>query len=297
MKYGVIVTARNEQDFIGDCIDSVLSQTIKPTFFIVIDDNSSDMTKEITRRRGVLVHTVKHDRSKIRGVNISKALSVGIIALYQHCPNFDFLLTIDSDTRIPKNYVEFLYAQWARPNTRRNKIELVSGIPREKVVSRSHVTNGARLYSRKAVDVFFPFPCRQGFDSYILYKIQANGMHAREYRIRYEDIRPYNVKYVYRWFLVGRCRYLQGFPFDWMILCFPRYSRFEPAFLGYQIMLWSWICHRFTGWRENEPVITFVNSWLKRQSAIKVRSALVKPFKILGIKEKIKDYLKYKPSL
>lgn len=283
MNYGVIISARNEQNFIGACIDSVLNQTIKPAFFIIIDDGSSDETKKIAQNKGVLVHTVKHDRSKIRGVNIGKALSVGIIALYQFCPKFDFLLTIDADTRIPCNYVEFLYEKWARPRTRANKIELVSGIPRDKPISKTHVTNGARFYSRLAVDTFFPFPCRQGFDSYILYKIQANGFEAREYRIRYEDIRPYNVKYLYRWFLVGRCRYLQGFPLPWMVFCFPKYSRFEPFFIGYQIMFWSWVCHCFTGWLENEKVTRFVNAWLMQQSVIKVRSALFKPFKIMGI--------------
>ena len=47
MDYSVIIITRNRAKVIAQTIDSVLKQTIKPTEFIIIDNNSTDGTIEL----------------------------------------------------------------------------------------------------------------------------------------------------------------------------------------------------------------------------------------------------------
>ena len=43
----VIINCRNSEEFLRPCIDSVLNQTFRNFEVLVIDNNSSDGTKEI----------------------------------------------------------------------------------------------------------------------------------------------------------------------------------------------------------------------------------------------------------
>ena len=49
-KYSIITPARDEADYIEETILSILSQTIKPLEWIIVDDNSIDNTAEIIQK-------------------------------------------------------------------------------------------------------------------------------------------------------------------------------------------------------------------------------------------------------
>ena len=51
----MVVPARNEEDYIGSCLDSILSQEPRPAEVIVVDNGSSDRTAAIARSRGARV--------------------------------------------------------------------------------------------------------------------------------------------------------------------------------------------------------------------------------------------------
>lgn len=56
VKVSVIVPARNEEEYIASCLDSLMNQTKKPFEVIVVTNNSTDRTKEIVdryRKKGV----------------------------------------------------------------------------------------------------------------------------------------------------------------------------------------------------------------------------------------------------
>ena len=46
-KYVLITPARNEQAFITETLDSVVTQTVLPERWVIIDDGSTDQTAEI----------------------------------------------------------------------------------------------------------------------------------------------------------------------------------------------------------------------------------------------------------
>jgi glycosyltransferase involved in cell wall biosynthesis len=55
-RFSIVIPARNEADFLGDCLDSLLAQDFSGLVeIIVVDNNSTDGTAELARARGVTV--------------------------------------------------------------------------------------------------------------------------------------------------------------------------------------------------------------------------------------------------
>ena len=49
MKYYIVIPAHNEERFIKQTLDSLVSQTTLPSKVIVVDDNSTDATAKIVQ--------------------------------------------------------------------------------------------------------------------------------------------------------------------------------------------------------------------------------------------------------
>lgn len=108
----VVVAARNEEQNIGTCIDSVCVQSIGPAGYevIVVDDESTDMTASIVRQRMQLypqlrLCSVRSDLS-LRGK--SRPLASGIEAA-----TGDVILITDADCTVPATWVEHTARRYA----------------------------------------------------------------------------------------------------------------------------------------------------------------------------------------
>ncbi|MEK6650906.1 MAG: glycosyltransferase [Bacteroidota bacterium] len=101
----VIVAARNEEDAIGNCIDTVCTQSYPVDLFqvIVVDDDSTDRTAEIVRERMRRFPHLRLERpdaaSTLRGK--SRALEAGISRA-----TGEVVLITDADCRVPPTWVE-----------------------------------------------------------------------------------------------------------------------------------------------------------------------------------------------
>jgi glycosyltransferase involved in cell wall biosynthesis len=70
----VVIVAYNEEKNIGDCLKSILDQTIKPDEIVIIDDGSVDETSKIASKFPVKLFKIKHsERSKARNIGWQKA--------------------------------------------------------------------------------------------------------------------------------------------------------------------------------------------------------------------------------
>jgi len=92
-----IVSARNEERHIAECLRSLDAQTWRPLEIIVVDDGSTDRTAEIARSfRSVRLISGPH-RGKARSVNGAAEQAGG-----------EVLLFVDGDLVLDANYVERL---------------------------------------------------------------------------------------------------------------------------------------------------------------------------------------------
>jgi len=50
IKFVIISPVRNEEDFVEKTIESVLNQSVKPDEWIIVNDGSTDLTREIIEK-------------------------------------------------------------------------------------------------------------------------------------------------------------------------------------------------------------------------------------------------------
>ncbi len=84
MRVSVVIAAYNAEAYIADAIESVLGQTIPPGEVIVIDDGSSDGTRNILRRFGDRIIVLTQDNSG-QAIAVNKALAIAQGELIGFC--------------------------------------------------------------------------------------------------------------------------------------------------------------------------------------------------------------------
>lgn len=95
----VIVPAYNYANFIGECLDSVLSQTFKSWECIVIDNGSTDNTQEIVKSYSNKDGRIKYHYTNQKGVSLARNLAVSL-------SQGTYLLPLDADDKIDPTYLE-----------------------------------------------------------------------------------------------------------------------------------------------------------------------------------------------
>lgn len=110
----IIVPTRNSQEFIEACLKSIKEQSYENIELIVVDNNSTDKTKEIAKKYTQLVFNKGPERSAQRNFGASKAKG-------------KYLLFIDSDMELTKHVIEECVLKINEQKTR-NKDLRIGGI-------------------------------------------------------------------------------------------------------------------------------------------------------------------------
>lgn len=95
-KVSVIVPAYNSKNYINACVDSLLAQTYPSVEIIVVNDGSTDETRDILLSYGDKIRLIDQENqgvSTARNHGLSEATG-------------DYLLFVDSDDFIDANYIE-----------------------------------------------------------------------------------------------------------------------------------------------------------------------------------------------
>ena len=113
----VISPAKDEAQYIERTIHSMVSQTFRPTLWIVVDDGSTDQTGEIAERaaRG-------HDWIRVlrRPPGTQRRVGPGVIEAFYaglglvHLEDFDFVCKLDADLEFAPGYFAELMDRFAR---------------------------------------------------------------------------------------------------------------------------------------------------------------------------------------
>jgi glycosyltransferase involved in cell wall biosynthesis len=158
LKYVLITAARNEEAFIEKTIQSVISQTVLPMTWIIVNDGSSDATAEIIERYQKPYPWIKRlDMPAHR--DRSFAAKADCINSGYNCLNgidFDIIGNLDSDVSFDKDFFEFLLSKFVEIET----LGVAGTVFREagydsgtdSFEGEKHVSGQCQLFRRKCFD-------------------------------------------------------------------------------------------------------------------------------------------------
>ncbi len=174
----VIVPVFNSENYLKNCIESVLNQTLSNWELLLINDGSTDSSLDICNE-----YSRKNSRikvaSKIQG-GVSSARNFGI-----DISNGQYIMFLDSDDTLVDNCLEILYNEMKRSNC-----DIISGTSNNRILGNDCCLEGeesikatlkdnpftysawAKLYSRKIIgDTRFCESFRVNEDSFFVFEI------------------------------------------------------------------------------------------------------------------------------
>jgi glycosyltransferase involved in cell wall biosynthesis len=115
VRYVIITPVRNEEAHLGKTVDSVVSQTIRPAEWIIVDDGSSDRTGKIAdaaaARHGWIRVVHRADRGfRKAGGGVMEAFHDGLRQL--RTGDWDFLAKLDGDLTFAADYFEKCFGRF-----------------------------------------------------------------------------------------------------------------------------------------------------------------------------------------
>jgi poly-beta-1,6-N-acetyl-D-glucosamine synthase len=182
VRHVVIIPARNEEEFIGPTLESILTQSEPPDRVYVVDDGSTDRTPAIVEELAAGHPSVRLVRRRDRG---RRAMGSGVVetfnAAYELCrsEDFDYVSKIDADQILPPRYFETLLGFLDRnPGW-----GAASGVPYDRIGDRlvrermpaSHVAGSLKTVRKRAFDEMGGFVPTLGWDILDVVKLRSLG--------------------------------------------------------------------------------------------------------------------------
>ena len=167
--YVLITPAHNEEAFIEKTIASVLSQTVLPAKWVVVDDGSTDNTSEIVKRylpANPWMSLIERPRRSDRSF-AGKAHAVNTAYETVKSLEFDVIGNLDADVSFAADHFEFLLSEFVENPS----LGVVGAVFNEDGYSsetdsfagRKHVWGGCQLFRRQCwEEIGGYFPHRAG---------------------------------------------------------------------------------------------------------------------------------------
>ena len=99
MKYSIVITTYNREKYITKCLDSIVNQTVKNFTVVIIDDGSTDKTKEIVASYQKKYKYIEYYYKKNTGVADSRNYGIRKVKT-------PYFLFVDSDDYIAFDLME-----------------------------------------------------------------------------------------------------------------------------------------------------------------------------------------------
>ena len=205
-KVSIIVPVYNVEQYLQECIDSILSQTHRNLEIILVDDGTPDASGKIADENAAKDRRIKVIHKENGGV--SSARNAGLMAV-----SGDYFCFADADDRLEKDYVDYLlqlaldnktevslttdlYTTFAATGEQDDSFEIVSGVEAAckilcyrmpigvycKLFSSELIRKGARFEEELFIGEGFNF----NVDSFMLAKNVAVG-HRKIYFYRKDN--------------------------------------------------------------------------------------------------------------
>lgn len=108
LEYYIVIPAHNEEDFLGQCLQSILKQSLVPKKIVVVNDHSTDGTEQLIDRflaknKAIIKVNAASSAAHLPGSKVVNAFGKGLAKLDE---DYDFLVKLDADVVLPEHYFE-----------------------------------------------------------------------------------------------------------------------------------------------------------------------------------------------
>jgi len=255
--YIIITAAKNEERFIGETIEGVLAQTVRPRKWVIVSDGSTDQTDDIVRTyttRYPFIKLLRAEPHTDRGFG-SKAKAINSAYEQNRNEEYEFVAILDADISLEPNYYEQVLIQF----TEHQDLGVSGGVLRERsgtkyvkrITSTCWSVSGAiQVFRRKCFEeIGGYFPVSGGIDAVAEVMARMSGWKVMAFpHIRGLHNRPTGRASQGMWraaYRTGEDDYLLGYhPLFFVARCAWRISArpflvgSATMFLGY---VWAWI--------------------------------------------------------
>ena len=182
----VVTPNRDEEEFLPSLISSMCDQTITPTSWIIVDDNSTDSSAEIIhdamkKHDWIEYIRIDNESQRRRGSHIANLVNRG---LSQSNIDWDFFSKIDADMILPKDYFEKIFFSILRESFTRNCKRLMSHFQTRKKILRKCLWNtlgGLKTYKKSCFNEIEGVKEVDGWDGIDNTMAQMNGWETRNF--------------------------------------------------------------------------------------------------------------------
>lgn len=255
MSYIVITTVKNEEKYFHFIARSMLSQTLRPSKWIIVDDGSTDNSAEVIRnqtKQHDWIDYIKFDdkgEKRSYGAKVIRAFNFGLRSISDN--NYDFITKLDADLTLPDHYFYDIDLAFANDV----KLGIAGGVIVDKdsdfeaKLQKDPVVEGAvKSIRKKCFDDIGGFWEINGWDGIDQHLARFKGWEVKNLSIPVLHHRPEAKEYLSLnfYFQNGRTSYILGNNFFLTIIRFIVRIKEKPFVLGAFCFLFGFIYAVFT---------------------------------------------------
>ena len=151
--YCVITPAFNEEKSLGQVIETLVTQSVLPKKWLIVDDGSTDQTASIIKKYAEQYPFIQYIfREKPKGQDYFASNVFAIMEGYRQIrdESFDFLGVLDADILLPKDYYHAIIRKFGKDK----QLGVASGIYENLINGKLHKVLNDRRSTPKAIQVF-----------------------------------------------------------------------------------------------------------------------------------------------
>jgi len=248
--YAIITPARNEEKYIDSTISSVTSQTIKPTIWVLIDDHSTDRTREIidtARKEFPWIRRLENEKDTERapGAKVVGLFNQGLASLKN---DYDYIVKLDADLSFHSDYFEKLFIEFERDP----RLGIAGGYcqyldgqtMRIEWTPEYHVRGATKVYRKKCLSDIGGLVPVMGWDGLDEMKAQMLGWKTRSFNdifvehLRHTGEATGKIRFAWLW---GVSSYYMGYdPLFFIIRCTRNIKR-RPYLVFSMMMVFGYL--------------------------------------------------------
>ncbi len=265
MRYSIITPIKNEENYIGSTIDSVLAQNILPEKWIIVDDNSTDNTRVVISKYindNDFIELISVPKININEISarIANLLNIGY-SLLREKPAL--LLKLDADVFLPCDYSEYFISEFIN----NPKLGIASGCveykgKKERNYDNNLTRGAAKFYRTNCFDEIGQAYLSRGWDTIDNYAAISLGWETKKYDIYFKHNKKEGKKsgLIMLRYWTGLYNGRVPYYFPYFILKIIYYTFSRPVILGSLLELAGYFKARFLD--KKKPFPEYVSKYI-----------------------------------